>query len=92
MILDVLKHGDDADTQEKRDAIEYLQEAHNKKTDYIKRIIDSFEGDRIGKDALINKVADTFFRTYDLRMAITGRKLAVVEPSFKESPVPQQRQ
>lgn len=52
----------------------------------MRKIVESFEGDKIGKDALIDKVSPTFFRTYDLRMAITGRKLiAKAEPNFNES-------
>ncbi len=80
MCVDILRHGDDSDTADKREAIAYLEEALKKRDDYVRSIVDSFEGDRIGKEALVEKVSGTFFRTYDLRMAITGRKLVNAEP------------
>lgn len=91
--LDILRHGDDSDTADKREAIAYLEEALKKRDDYVRSIVDSFEDERVSREALVDKVSATFFRTYDLRMAITGRKLQVsAEPAFKESPVPQHQQ
>ena len=71
----MLKNGDDSDSDEKKEALLYLEEAQNKKQEYISGVLDSL-GEEISKHDLIEKIKDSFFQTYKLRMAITGRKMA----------------
>ncbi len=79
MPIDLLKNSDDSDTEEKKHALQYLEEALSKKDKFIKTVIDGIAGDEIEKDPLIAKIKDAFFDSYKLRMAITGRKLKVEE-------------
>jgi hypothetical protein len=76
-----LKNGDDKETDDKKHALAYLEEAQKKKAEYIKKVVDSFEGNHVEKDPLVAKLKESFFSTSKLRMAITGRKIEPVAQS-----------
>jgi hypothetical protein len=69
-----LKNGELSESEEKKKAIQYLEEAKRKEDDFIHRTIAAMSKN-VGKEELIKHLKDNWFRSYKLRMAITGRKI-----------------
>jgi len=82
LYVDILKKGELADSEEKKEAIKYLEEALNKKNEYIETLVADL-GPQVGKDALIERVKESFFKTYKMRLNITGRKIVLPEEGIE---------
>ena len=69
--LDLLKLADEHDTDEKKAAVAYLEEAHRKKDDFVRNLVTTMS-DRITKDELRDRLMANCFQSYRLRMAVAG--------------------
>lgn len=66
------------ESEEKKKALEYLNEANQKKDEFFKKTLASLP-EKIKREELIEKLSDAWFATYKLRMAITGKSLSIVK-------------
>lgn len=74
-----MKQGDESnESEEKKKALEYLDEAAKKSEEYLDKTLEGLP-DKVKREEFVKKVGDTWFTTYKLRMAITGRKSVVPE-------------
>lgn len=66
--------GDDNDTDIKKNAIDYLEHCMISREEFLKKVISSF-GERVTKQELVTKIRPNFFKSYDLRLGISGKSL-----------------
>lgn len=65
---------DENDTEEKKKAIDYIENAIKEKDDFVKKIVSGFT-ERVTKEQLCTAIRDSFFRSYLLRLKISGKQL-----------------
>jgi hypothetical protein len=70
-LIDLLKLADEHDTEEKKEAVKYLEQAHARKEEFIAKVVGTMS-DRITKDELTEKLRTECFHSFRLRMAIAG--------------------
>ena len=74
MYIDLLKMSDENDTIEKKRAIDYLDNALRAKEDFIKQTLSGL-GDKITKEELATRIRGDYFKSFLLRLAISGKRL-----------------
>lgn len=70
-MIDLLKLADEHDTEEKKEALKYLEQAHVKKDEFILKMVGTMS-ERITKDELASKLRTDCFHSFRLRMAMAG--------------------
>lgn len=70
----MLRQGEETDSDEKKAAIAYLEEALKKKNDFITKTVATLPA-QVSKEDFVNKIKDNFFASHKLRVAITGRQV-----------------
>ena len=60
---------DDHDTEEKKEALKYLEGAHARKESYIGKLVASMS-ERVTKEELAEKLKTNCFHSFRLRMAL----------------------
>lgn len=66
---------DENDTTEKKKAIDYLDNALKHKDDFLKKTMAGFN-ENVTKEELCTRIRGDYFKSYLLRMAVAGKKLA----------------
>jgi hypothetical protein len=77
--------GDETDSEQKKIAISYLENALKYRESFIQRTMDNFS-EKITKSELCHALRDTFFRSYDLRLAIVGKKQQRIKAKSSSGP------
>lgn len=79
-----MKIGEEPETEDKREALTYLEEALSQKDLYIAKTLESLP-EEVSKEQLIESIKGAYLRSYKLRMSVTGRK--VLPPQVPAKPV-----
>lgn len=77
--------GDEADTEERKAALNYLETAQKYRESFIEKTMNNF-GDKITKQELCNALSDYYFRSFDLRLAIVGKKQQRIKSKSASGP------
>lgn len=80
--IDLLKLGDESDGEDKKKALAYLEEGLKKKEELLGKTLVGLT-DRITKEELCNRLRDTFFKSYVLRLALVGKKVTKTHTATK---------
>ena len=81
-----MKGSDVEDTEEKKKAIDYLNEGVNKKAEFLAKTLSGF-GENVAKEELCTRIRSDYFKSFMLRLAITGKKITQEVQSLDASPV-----
>lgn len=65
---------DDNDTAEKKKAIDYLDDGLKLKDEFVKKTLAGFN-ENITKEELATRIRADYFKSFLLRMAVTGKKI-----------------
>lgn len=65
---------DENDTQEKKKAIDYLDKGLKAKDEFVKLTMSAFK-DTITKEELCTRIRADYFKSFLLRLALTGNKI-----------------
>ena len=69
-----MKGSDIEDTEEKKKAIDYLNDGMNKKNEFLAKTLSGFS-DQVTKEELCARIRNDYFKSFMLRLAITGKKI-----------------
>jgi hypothetical protein len=74
MNLNLLKGTDIEDTEEKKKAIDYLNDGMQKKNEFLAKTLSGF-AEQVTKEELCTRIRNDYFKSFMLRLAITGKKI-----------------
>jgi len=69
---------DESDTEEKKKAVDYIENAIKQKNEFIQKTMSLFS-ERVKKEELVTAIRDTYFKSYTLRLKIAGKQIVAVK-------------
>eukprot|EP00347_Sterkiella_histriomuscorum_P014349 403361212 len=81
MNINILKAGDENEHPEKPKALQYLEEAAEKREIFMTQRMKRFKNDYVTRDELAACTRDCFFQSYRLRLAISGCQAGFIDYS-----------
>ena len=85
----MLKHADENDKEDKKEAIDYLENAIKERDAFIAKTMTLF-ADAVTKEQLMTAIRESYFRSYALRLKISGKQATAVKESAPIEELPPQ--
>ena len=74
----MLRQADDSDTEEKKKAIDYLDQTIRIRDEYVHKTMSVFN-ERVKREELMTAIRDVWFKGYTLRLKISGKQVVQVK-------------